>query len=129
MVKRARLAPFRNVAGKAGVAVKEIGEVVEPQASAPDTRFLDRAGKPLLFKSPDFRYFPSKQEKLPLLVSRPTSCGELGESFSDLYHDAVPVTRSELSELSEGRIPGTVISIEQPSPTRVESVEQPHRLA
>jgi hypothetical protein len=45
---------------------------------------------------------------------------ELGDSFPDLDHHAVAVTRFQPAELSERGIPRTIIPIEQSSPARVD---------
>ena len=76
-----------------------------------------------------YKAAPAGLRLFDLLFSSLMACGELGESYPDLDHHAVPVTRFRLAELPERRIPRTVIPIEQPSPTRVESIEQPHRFA
>jgi thiamine-monophosphate kinase len=49
-----KLAPFRAAAAKARVPVAEIGVVTRGRG---EPRFLERTGKPLVFKTPSFSHF------------------------------------------------------------------------
>jgi thiamine-monophosphate kinase len=53
-IRPAKLAAFRAAAARARVAVAEVGVITKGRGPV---RFLDRSGKPLLFKAPSFSHF------------------------------------------------------------------------
>ena len=53
----------------------------------------------------------------------------IAQSGHDTGDHGIPVAPRILSKLTGGRIPGAIVTIEQPSPARVVAIEEPERLA